>query len=57
MAGFMSLNSVVPLELLPSVQLGLVCLDQIKDIYSPEFYQFIRKQCHLFFLAPRAESF
>lgn len=53
----MSLNSEVLLEFLPSVQLGLVCLDQIDNIYSLGFCQFIRKWFHLLFLAFRAESF
>lgn len=38
----MALISVAPLEFLPSVQLGLVCLNQIKDTCSLEFYQFIK---------------
>lgn len=34
----MTLISLAPLEFLPFVQLELVCLDQIKDTCSLEFY-------------------
>lgn len=38
LACFMPLNSVIPLDVLLSVQLELLCLDQIKDTYCLEFY-------------------
>ena len=40
----MSLNSSVPLECLPTVQVELVCLDQIKGTYTLDFDPFLRKQ-------------
>lgn len=51
LAGFMALNSIAPLEFLPSVQLRLVCFNQIKDTCCLEFYQFIKKWLHFLFLA------
>lgn len=57
LADSMALISIAPLELLPYVHLGLVCLDQIKDTCSLKFYQFIKKWFHFLFLAPGLSYF
>lgn len=41
MVGPMSLNSTVPLECLLTVQVELVCLDQIKGTYTFDFDPFL----------------
>lgn len=53
----MSLNSTVPLECLPTVQVELVCLDQIKGTYTFDFDPFLGKQFPIYFLASRADVF
>lgn len=52
LACFMPLDSVMPFDILLSVQLELLCLDQIKDTYCLKFYLFIGQLFRLFFLVP-----
>lgn len=53
----MSLNSTVPLECLPTVQVEPVYLDQIKGTYTFGFDPFLGKQFPIHFLASRADVF
>lgn len=57
LADSMTLISIAPLEFLPSGQMGLVCLDQIKDTWSLEFHRFIKKWFCFLFLAPGLSYF